>query len=98
LLCDIRNALPEKQELIIFSLIVILAAFLRLVLITRGMEYDESYTFSEFARHSFRQVVTDYHVPNNHIFHTILVRFSYLVFGNHPWALRVPAFLAGCLS
>lgn len=95
LLCDIRGALPAKREFILLALIVILAAFLRLTLINRGMEYDESYTFSEFARHSFRQVVTDYHVPNNHVFHTILVRCSYLLFGNHPWALRVPAFIAG---
>jgi uncharacterized membrane protein len=64
-------------------------------LINRAMEYDEAYTFSEFARHSLRQVITDYHVPNNHVFHTILVHFSYLLFGKSPWAIRLPAFLAG---
>ncbi len=95
LLRDVRAAFPPKRDILILTFIVLLAVFLRLVLINRGMEYDEAYTFSEFARHSFRQVITDYHVPNNHVFHTILVHLSYLVFGNHPWALRLPAFLAG---
>lgn len=92
---DIRNAFQPKRDLWVLLVITAFAVILRLVLINRPMEYDEAYTFSEFARHSFRQVVTDYHVPNNHVFHTILVRFSFLVFGNSAWAIRVPALLAG---
>jgi len=92
---DIRNELPVRRDLWVLMIIIAFAVFLRLVFINRPMEYDESYTFSEFARHSFRQVITDYHVPNNHVFHTILVRVSFLIFGNSPWAIRIPALLAG---
>ena len=37
----------------------------------------------------------DYTAPNNHILHTAMVRASYLVFGDSPPALRLPALLAG---
>jgi hypothetical protein len=92
---DIRRFSITTQDLVILGSIVVFAAFARIVLIDRTMDYDEAYTFMEFARHSFRHVISDYHVPNNHVFHTLLVRLSYLAFGDSPWAIRIPVFLAG---
>jgi hypothetical protein len=69
----------------------------RLVLLRAPMQYDEAYTWVAFASRSFGAVLTDYHLPNNHIFHSLLVRVAGLGLGAEPWALRLPAFLAGVL-
>ena len=50
-------------------------------------------TFADTIFHA----ITDYSLPNNHIFHTILVNLSVKVFGLAPWTVRLPAFLAGVL-
>jgi uncharacterized membrane protein len=41
--------------------------------------------------------ITNYHAPNNHVLHTLLVHFSTTLLGYYPWAVRAPAFLAGTL-
>lgn len=69
--------------------------FNRLVLLPAPMQYDEAYTFMAFARRPFWDVISDYELPNNHIFHTILVRVSYLLFGDAPEIIRLPALIAG---
>ena len=76
---------------------MILATILRFMLIKRPIEYDEAYTYVEFGRHSFKQIMIDYNIPNNHVFHTILVRLSTLAFGNGLWQIRLPTFLASLL-
>ena len=94
LLSDWRASLPSSLDSTLLIAISLLAIGLRLIMINRPIEYDEAYTFTEFARHSFKAVLTDYHVPNNHIFHTILVRFSFLLFGNQVWEIRLPVLIA----
>ena len=49
----------------------------------------------QFASRPIKVIVSNYHTPNNHVFHSLLVHFSYLLFGNHPWALRLPVLIAG---
>jgi uncharacterized membrane protein len=61
------------------------------------MGHDETYTFMAFASRGLRVVVTDYHLPNNHIFHTILVNLFYQLFGDSPAVIRLTAFIAGIL-
>lgn len=39
--------------------------------------------------------ISNYDLPNNHLFHTLLVKVSTQIFGNHLWSLRLPAFVAG---
>ena len=60
-------------------------------------EHDEAYTFMAFVSRGLRVVVTDYHLPNNHVFHTILVNIFYEFFGDSPAAIRLTAFIAGIL-
>jgi 4-amino-4-deoxy-L-arabinose transferase-like glycosyltransferase len=80
------------------GVLIVLAAFYnRLVLLYAPMRYDEAYTFMGFARHSFWYVVSNYELPNNHVFHTLLVKLSTLFFGISPAAIRLPAFIAGML-
>ena len=92
--------LPEKDRIHVFVILgglTLLGLALRLLDLNQSIAYDEAYTFIHFASRPFKHILADYSAPNNHIFHTILVGFAYRLFGGEPWALRLPAFLAGIL-
>ena len=92
--------LPEKDPLSVFLIlggITLLGLILRLLEINKQIGYDEAYTFVQFASRPFKHILADYSAPNNHIFHTILVGIAYRLLGGQPWALRLPALLAGIL-
>src|SRR5262245_2123319 len=61
------------------------------------MRYDESITYLLFVRRPWADALSLYTYPNNHVFHTLLAKASVTVFGDAPWAIRLPAFLAGVL-
>ena len=61
------------------------------------MRYDEAFTFLNYAREPLILGLTRYDMPNNHLFHTALVHGAYRLLGDAPWALRVPALVAGIL-
>lgn len=84
----LKNALPVL-------LLFLCGALLRLMALNDPVTYDEAYTFVAFAGQTVWGILSDYSLPNNHIFHTLLVKLSLLLLGNDPWALRLPAFLAG---
>jgi hypothetical protein len=91
---------PAKDEffpIIILLLVVLLGAFFRYAYMWRPMGHDEAYTFMAFASRGLGVVITDYHLPNNHIFHTILVYLFYQLFGDSPAVIRFAAFIAGIL-
>ncbi|MEN4011547.1 MAG: glycosyltransferase family 39 protein [Chloroflexota bacterium] len=79
-------------------LLLLLALAFRLPLINLPMMHDESYTVTVFAAQPLRLALSDYHFPNNHLFHTFLVHIHYHLFGASPWAVRLPALLAGALT
>src|SRR5919109_2597730 len=92
--------LPEKDPVYIYMIlgvITLIGFCLRIIDLNQSIAYDEAYTFIHFASRPFKHILADYSAPNNHIFHTILVGFAYRLFGGEPWALRLPAFLAGIL-
>ena len=66
----------------------------RFCFMTEPMRYDEAYTFLNFVNKSFADLFY-YPLPNNHVFHTLMVRLSVAIFGSHPVWIRLPAFLAG---
>lgn len=72
------------------------AVAIRLVFLGDPMRYDETYTFQEFASQPFAVGISLYPDQNNHILNTVLAHFSIQLFGHEPWAIRLPAFLAGC--
>jgi 4-amino-4-deoxy-L-arabinose transferase-like glycosyltransferase len=94
-----RPALPREPGWVWLVLLglTLLGLLARLPYILRPMTHDESYTFVTFAANTLQFATSDYSLPNNHIFHTILVHFSFLLFGNAPWAVRLPALIAGLL-
>jgi len=90
---------PRKDEsgfLAVILVIMVMSVIFRLEYLNSPLGHDEAYTYVAFA-HSFFSAITDYHLPNNHVFHSILVYFSTRVFGIWPWAVRLPAFTAGVL-
>ena len=90
---------PQKNGygyLAIVLLIMLLGIVFRLERIYAPFGHDEAYTYVAFARSLFT-AISDYHLPNNHVFHTILTYFSTQIFGNQPWAVRLPAFTAGVM-
>ncbi|HLW86303.1 MAG TPA: glycosyltransferase family 39 protein [Candidatus Sulfotelmatobacter sp.] len=91
------SSLPAIDRLTLAGL-TFFAAILRIPFLYQPMRYDEAITFLEYASRPFYVALSFYSTPNNHVFHTLLVRLAYLGFGNHPWALRLPTFFAGlCL-
>lgn len=98
---DIQSAvrLLPAVDLVVVPLLVVFAILIRTPLLSQPMRYDEAYTFLQYSSHPFYVALSFYNAPNNHLLNTLLVRAAYLTFGNQPWALRLPAFLAGvCLA
>ena len=90
---------PRKDELvflIVILVIMVLAIIYRLEHIYSSLIHDEAYTYVAFGRSLF-SAISDYHLPNNHVFHSVLVYLSTQIFGIQPWAVRLPAFVAGVL-
>jgi hypothetical protein len=91
---------PTKFEifpLAMMLLILISAIILRLVHIFEQFIHDEGYTFAVFSSTSLFNIVTNYHLPNNHVLNSLLIYFSTHLFGIQPWAVRLPTLLAGLL-
>ena len=85
-----RNVLP-------LLVLIVIAFVLRFNYLDQPMRYDESLTFLNYAAQPLTTALSTYNEPNNHLFHTLLVHLSSRVFGDAPWALRLPAFIAGLL-
>lgn len=91
---DIRASL-DKKTILILVVLVTLAFLMRIGLLWQPMEHDESYTSVVFAFEPLVNGLSDYHFPNNHVFHTFLVHLFYSIFGAKEWVVRLPAFLSG---
>jgi hypothetical protein len=96
LLHGLRRILANPFDISFLLGATLIAAFSKAVFLFRPMGHDEAYTIMAFAIRPLRYLIADYHLPNNHVFHTILVHFS-LSLGRQPWIVRLPAFLAGVL-
>lgn len=96
---EMRNlATPENRwTLIALGLITMAGVVLRILRLGDPIRFDEAYTFNVHASTPFFNLISDYTTPNNHVFHSAMVRCSYLLFGDAPLALRLPALVAGIL-
>ena len=97
---DLPRRLGQKERpahWVALAAIVVTGIALRVTLLDWPMRYDESFTFLHYARYPLALGLTTYDAPNNHLLHTFLVHVAYRLFGDAPWALRLPAFVAGCL-
>ena len=96
---EIRDLLApgERWKLGAVGLFFLVGLVLRVAALDAPMRYDESYTFNYHGLRDVLNIISDYTTPNNHIFQSVLVHFSYQLFGSSPTALRLPALLAGVL-
>lgn len=70
-------------------------AALRAINLGSGLWYDEVVTLVEFVRPSLGQIFTGFASDNQHTFFSLLAHGSVALFGESPWALRLPAVLFG---
>lgn len=80
-----------------FLLIFFLGIGIRLAFLFQPVRYDEAFTFLSYASKPLFISLSNYSAPNNQLFHTLLVRLAYLIFGNRLWAFRLPALISGIL-
>jgi hypothetical protein len=90
-----RLALAGRSFVVGLLVLVFLGAGIRWLFVSQPMRYDEAYTVVGFAARPLWNAISDYHLPNNHVFHTLLVHGMVQVFGFQEWAVRLPALLAG---
>src|SRR5947207_15045799 len=94
------NASGDRVEFAYLSALCAIFAVgvvVRVCLLSQPMRNDEALTFLYYSSKPLSMALSDYSLPNNHLFHTFLVRLAYLLLGNEPWSLRLPAFIAGTL-
>ncbi len=77
--------------------LTVIGLLLRLSLCSQPMRFDESTSYVQLASRSLHTCLTVYLHANNHPLCTVLVHLSAELFGNHPWAVRLPALVAGVL-
>ena len=78
--------------------LVFLATVLRAVALNQQLWFDEIVTLLDSARHPASRIVTQYAGQNQHMLYSLLAHVSIRIFGEQPWALRLPAVLFGVAS
>ncbi|MGH3111022.1 MAG: glycosyltransferase family 39 protein [Gaiellaceae bacterium] len=92
-----RIAGESRLHLGALGVVTLAALLVRLEFLFQPMRYDESVTFVHYASRPWYIALTTYTAPNNHVFHSLLVHLSTFLPGGAPWAIRLPAFIAGVL-
>ena len=93
---DLIRKSPD-WSLIAIGFILFGGALLRFLLLDRPLLHDEAYTMYTWGRSDLFYVVSDYHLPNNHILNSILVNLIYHLGARSAWLLRLPVFVSGIL-
>ncbi|HKQ77195.1 MAG TPA: glycosyltransferase family 39 protein [Blastocatellia bacterium] len=76
----------------------LLALALRLWRLDADLWHDEVLTLLDFVRMPYGEIVTRFPAQNQHMFFSVLSRFSISLFGESPWALRLPSVIFGAGS
>lgn len=85
----------ERTPWIALTLLVALAAILRLLHLGHGLWWDEIRTLVDSVRLPLWQIVTVFPGDNQHTLFSILAHLSISIFGESEWSLRLPAALFG---
>lgn len=90
---DAPSNLPERRAL---WFVIALAVLLRLLALAEPMRFDEAITYLYFVAQPWRTALSWYPFPNNHLLYTALAKLLAPLAPMQPWAVRLPAFIAGC--
>src|SRR5450755_2633515 len=71
------------------------AAILRVIGLNRDLWLDEFYALMLTVRRPLAEILTLFPGDNQHMLYSALARISVVVFGEHPWSLRLPSVMFG---
>ena len=91
------NFRPFDKSRLLFLLIFAAGIILRVLLAGKPLMHDEAYSMAIWGRSDLLFAVSDYHLPNNHVFHSFLVNLIYHFIGKTVPLLRLPVLVSGCL-
>ena len=93
----LRGWVEREQGTYLAAGVAILVAgiAIRVAYLDVPLRYDEATTYNNFVSQPLHVALANYATPNNHLLHTFLAKVSVAVFGPEPWAIRLPALLAG---
>ena len=75
--------------------ITFLAVVCRLAVLGQPMRFDEAVSWAYYVGRPWGTIVGTYQQPNNHVFYSLLAKLCAQGVNYAPWALRLPAFIAG---
>ena len=88
----------DRPYLYLLFFVFSIGIITRLFYLDRPVFHDEAKTIYSFVSKSWVDTISNYYVPNNHVFHSVLSRICYLVVGNEEWVFRLPVFFSGCFT
>ncbi len=78
--------------------VLLLALLLRILSLNTDLWIDEVFTLVNYVRLPLGSLVTNFTDDNQHLFFSVLAHISTRLFGESPWAVRLPAMLFGIAS
>ncbi len=88
----------SAKETMLFTAVIVAATIFRLWGLNQELWYDEIVTLTEFVRKPASELLVTFGSLNNHLGYTWLAKASTGLFGEAPWALRLPAAIFGVIS
>lgn len=89
--------IPRPTRLALLAAIAVGATIRFIQAWHEPINFDEAVTYVNFASRTLIDIASDYHIPNNHVLHTLLAGLSFRLGGSNTIALRLPALLASIL-
>lgn len=86
--------LSPRNDYLWLGVILVLAATLRIVGLNAPLWYDEILTIETHLRMNWGEMLQSYSM-NHHYLHDLFAKASMQVFGEDPWAIRLPAMILG---
>lgn len=92
------KTIHEDNKLVFYSFLFtcVVGFAIRAYYLNQPIKNDEATVFLSFATKPFYVLIAAYTNVGNHIFHTLLMHISWVLFGDPIWAIRLPTFIAGC--
>ena len=95
---DLRGAFgPEDSSFWMMLILFSAGLLIRLLRVGGPLLHDEAYSIAVWGRSDLFYAISDYHLPNNHVLHTVFLNLIYHLFGLSPELMRIPALLCGSL-
>lgn len=85
---------PPEARLALLA-IVLSGALVRCWAVGQPMRHDEAVSYLDFVGRSWWTAISSYPSPGNHLLYTVAAKLASAIGGAAPWALRLPALVAG---